>query len=425
VPQKTILVAPEMVDLAESHRMASFARAFHELGHEVVVLGDGRYDYLFDDIPCRRVSIEYDSVWMGDEHFRRLHNIDAYGMNWIAPAELSTFIAAEVDLLRSIRPDVAITGFRPSIRLSTRVMGVPLVWVHAATVSNPYFQRGLATAPHGLFVKRPWMALVPPRLRNWLANVAPLHIPLKIDTWNKVALKWGVGRFESTLSIFQGDYNLLSDAPELFPEFGKLTPDYDFCGPLLLDHPIPMPDSLRAYQRTPGRPVIFFSMGSSGSPELFRSIIAAFADQPYDVFVATTTIIDKAEIAHIPANVIVEAFFPALDVAAMADVAVIHGGQGTVYSALFAGTPFVGVPMFSEQQYNLEVMARQGCGLVLRRDRCTSQVLLGAVRRVLADTSFKQNAQRVQGMLIKYRAQPELFPPRVGAEKVIAFLAHI
>lgn len=423
--QKTILVAPEMVDLAESHRMASFARAFTEMGHEVVVLGDGRYDYLFADIPCRRVFIEYDSLWMNDQNFRQMHNVDEYGMNWIAPTELSTFIAAEVELLKQIRPDVVITGFRPSIRISTRVMGVPLVWVLSAAVSEPYFQSGLGTSPHGLFVKRPWMALAPPPLRNWVANIAPLHFPFKLNAWNKVALKWGIGRFESTLSIFRGDFNLLSDAPELFPELDDLPPSYEFCGPLLMEYPIPMPESVRTYQRKPGRPVIFFSMGSSGSPALFKSIVAAFANQPYDVFVATTTIIERSEFGNIPANVIIEKFFPAVDIAALADVAVIHGGQGTVYSTLFAGTPFVGVPMFSEQQYNLEAMARRGCGLVLRRDQCTPRTLLGAVRQILVNDDFAQSAGYIQEMLLKYRTQPELFPPRVGAEKVIEFLAYI
>ncbi|NTW97894.1 MAG: hypothetical protein HGB28_05015 [Oscillochloris sp.] len=425
MPQKTILVAPEMVDLAESHRMASFARAFHELGHQVVVLGDGRYDYLFADIPCRRVFIEYDSVWMDDEHFRRMHNVDAYGMNWIAPTELSTFITAEVELLRQIRPDVVITGFRPSVRISSRVMGVPLVWVLPAAVSEPYFQSGLGTAPHGLFVKNPLMTLVPSPLRNWFANIAPLHLPFKLDAWNKVALKWGIGRFPSTLSIFRGDFNLLSDAPELFPELDQLPPDYAFCGPLLIEHPIPTPDSLRDYQRKPGRPVIFFSMGSSGSPELFQAIVASFEGQPYDVFVATTTIMEKAAFEHIPENVIVEKLFPPIEVAALADVAVIHGGQGTIYSTLFAGTPFVGVPMFSEQQYNLEAISRRGCGLVIKREQCTPQTLLGAVRRVLANGDFAQSAQYIQELLLKYRSQPELHPPRVGAEQVIEFLAPL
>jgi MGT family glycosyltransferase len=425
VPQKIVLVAPEMVDLAESHRMASFARAFHELGHQVVVLGDGRYDYLFDDIPCRRVFIEYDSVWMNDEHFRRMHNVDEYGMNWIAPAELSTFIAAEVELLKQIRPDVVITGFRPSIRISSRAMGVPLIWVLPAAVSEPYFQSGLGTSPHELFVKRPWMHLIPPPLRNWAANTLPLHLPFKISAWNQVALKWGIGRFPSTLSIFRGDFNLLSDAPELFPELDRLPFDYDFCGPLLIEHPIPTPDSLRTYQRKPDRPVIFISMGSSGSPELFKAIVTSFASQPYDVFVATTTIMEKAEFGQIPENVIIEKFFPPIEVAALADVAVIHGGQGTVYSTLFAGTPFVGVPMFSDQQYHLEAMVRRGCGLVLKRDQCTPQSLLGAVRQILGNSDFAQSASYIQDLLAKYRTQPELHPPRVGAEKVIEFLAPL
>jgi UDP:flavonoid glycosyltransferase YjiC (YdhE family) len=71
-----ILIAPEVVDLAETHRMTSLADAFKKLGHEVIVLGKGRYDYLFADKGFQRVYIDYDEEWMDDEKFRMMHNLD-------------------------------------------------------------------------------------------------------------------------------------------------------------------------------------------------------------------------------------------------------------------------------------------------------------------------------------------------------------
>ncbi|WP_238917312.1 hypothetical protein [Clostridium sp. YIM B02555] len=87
-----ILIAPEVVDLAETHRMTSLADAFKKLGHEVIVLGKGRYDYLFADKGFQRLYIDYDEEWMDDENFRMMHNLDEYGFDFITESELTKFV---------------------------------------------------------------------------------------------------------------------------------------------------------------------------------------------------------------------------------------------------------------------------------------------------------------------------------------------
>lgn len=417
-----VLVAPEAVDLAETHRMTSLAEAFKNLGHEVIVLGKGRYDYLFADRGFQRVYIDYDEEWMDDEKFRRMHNLDEYGFDFITESELKKFVQLEVKLLKELKADVVITGFRPTMSISTKLAGVPLVWVLSAVCSDMYYEKGLATPLMLIAERTPVLKKLPRKLSNFITKKIVLNLPHKISSWNKVMKEMKLGSFSNTLKIIRGDFNLMSDAPELFPEFQDVPSYYGFCGPILMEHNIDMPDSIKKYRKVPGRPMVFFAMGSSGDPEIFKSIIAGFKDQPYDVFAASTNIVSKEDIPDIPSNVVVEKFYPAFEVTSMADVAIIHGGQGTVYTTAMAGTPFVGIPMFGEQQYNLENLSRKGCGIVLSRYNLSSATLNLSINEILNDKHFKENISKVQNKILKYKTNEKFYPPMIGAKQIINFL---
>ncbi len=417
-----ILIAPEVVDLAETHRMTSFAEAFKYLGHEVIVLGKGRYDYLFGDKGFERVYIDYDEEWVNDEKFRMMHNLDEYGFDFITESELKKFVQLEVRLLAGLKPDVVVTGFRPTMSISTKLAGIPLVWVLSAVCSDMYYEKCLATPLMLIAEKIPVLKKLPKKLANFIIKKIVLNFPHKISSWNKVMKEMKLDSFSNTLKIIRGDFNLMSDAPELFPEFQEIPSYYGFCGPILMEHNIDMPDSIKKYIKVSVRPMVFFTMGSSGDPEIFKSIIAGFKDQPYDVFAASTNIISKEEIPYIPSNVVVEKFYPAFEVTSIADVAVIHGGQGTVYTTAMAGTPFVGIPMFSEQQYNLENLARKGCGIVLSRYNLSSETLNQSINEILSDKGFKENISKVQTKILKYKINENFYPPMIGAKQIINFL---
>lgn len=416
-----ILIALEVEDLAETHRMTSFAKAFRKLGHEVIVLGRGRYDYIFADEGFQRVYIDYDEEWMDDEKFRMMHTFDKYGWDFVTESELKKFVQLEVELLTELKPSVVITGFRPTMSISTKLTGIPLVWVLSAVCSDMYYENGLATPLMQPNEKTSELETFPQKHKKLIANKADFW-PYKFSSWNKVMKEMKLDSFSSAINIVRGDFNLMSDAPELFPEFQDIPPYYGFCGPILMEHNIDMPDSIKKYKKVSGRPIIFFAMGSSGDPEIFKSIIAGFKDQPYDVFAALTNIISKEEIPYIPPNVVVEKIYPAFEVTVMADVAVIHGGQGTVYTTAMAGTPFVGIPMFAEQQHNLENLARKGCGIVLSRYNFSSEILNKSINQILNNKEFKDNSSKVQKQIIKYKTDENFYSPMIGAKQVIKFL---
>jgi UDP:flavonoid glycosyltransferase YjiC (YdhE family) len=415
------------MNLEEVVRMTTLAEAFYNLGHEVIMLGDGHYDYIFSNRGFRREHIPYDRKWWSDERCRIIYNADDYGLNFITEGELDRFVKEEVNLLNRIKPRAVITGFRPTMSVSTKVAKVLLVWVFSAVASDMYFEKSLATVPFGIYRKIPLLKLLPKSLRNRIVAYVAYNFPVRLKNWNKVMKRYGLKSFSSPIKVVRGDFNLMSDAPELFPKFNEddLPPYYGFCGPLLMEETaFKMPESVKQFQRKKKRPLILVSMGSSGSPEVLKDIISGFMDRPYDLFVATSTIIEKKDIPYIPKNVIVEKYLPFAQVASMADVAVIHGGTGTVYTTAMCGVPFVGIPMFHEQQFNLENLARHGCGIVLPRPKLRCESVIKAVDKILNDPKFKEKSIEIQSKIIKYKKDKEFYPPKKGAEKILKFLEH-
>ncbi len=425
--RKKILITPEyaMADLAESHRMSSIAKAFLDLGHEVYILGRGKYDYLFKDPRYHIEKIDFDNKWMNYEKFIEIHDLDVCGLNFVTEQELEKFIKEEVKLLNKIKPDVVINGFRPTMSISTKLLKIPYVWVLSATISDLYDENNLRTLPHG-FGKKVKIIRFLIRLfsKKFFMFILKKYIimPKWYGVWNNIMEKNSLTKYDLMMGVFRGDFNIMSDAKELFPEFEDVPDYYGFSGPLLPEIHIKTPDSLKKYKKKKDRPVIFFSMGSSGDPELFKEIIKSFEGKPYDVFAAYTSIIDKKQIDYIPDNVIIEKMFPAIELTKLADVAVIHGGQGTVYTTIFGGAPFVGIPMFSEQQWNLENAARNGCGIVIPRLNLDVADVQNAIQKILNDKEYKNNMMKLKNKIEKYETDKKLYPPMVAAKKIIDFL---
>jgi UDP:flavonoid glycosyltransferase YjiC (YdhE family) len=81
---------------------------------------------------------------------------------------------------------------------------------------------------------------------------------------------------------------------------------------------------------------------------------------------------------------------------------VTHGGSGTVLAALSVGVPLVIVPMQWDHAENAQRVARAGAGLCLAAHRCTPERLRAAVKRVLDEPSFRENAQRLAASFARY-----------------------
>lgn len=143
-------------------------------------------------------------------------------------------------------------------------------------------------------------------------------------------------------------------------------------------------------------PLVYLTFGSVAPtmpyfPGLYREALDALALLPVRVLVTVGRERDPQELGPVAPNVHVARWVPQADVMPHAAAIVGHGGSGTVRSALCSGVPAVVVPLFADQPYNGRRVEQLGAGIAL-----DSVAGLGdAVRRVLADRSYRAAAQRI------------------------------
>lgn len=87
----------------------------------------------------------------------------------------------------------------------------------------------------------------------------------------------------------------------------------------------------------------------------------------------------------------------------LVDLAVIHGGQGSVQTAIASGGPVVGFPLHGEQYLNLKLVERHAAGRCLMSQKAARKARFRVViEQILADPSFKANMQRLQALQARH-----------------------
>lgn len=398
--EKKVLVAAAAYNWAECHRMAGIGKEFLKLGYSVYSLGIGKYDYLLKE-GMEHLSIEYDSVWYAPDRINKLMNMDEYGNDYCQQEELENMLMYERVLLEEIKPDLIVTGYRTTLSLSCKMVNIPLVWILSAVVSPLYYQYGLATMPERVpiqYVNR----ISDKKLQSAYYCKVALKNNGTSKVWNKVAKKYTIPELKSDLEIYTGDLSLMSDIPELFPDFKNVPAKYQFCGPLFNYEEISMPSCIDRYQEKGGRKRIFVTLGSSGELEILLQILESLIKIDADIFVATTSIMDSSMQRKFPGNFYFGEKYPHKEIAEWVDLSIIHGGQGTVYTTLLAGKPFIGIPMFSEQQYNIENAVRHGSGEYISVKSLFEGTLEDTINKIFSDSAYNDNAITLREVIMPY-----------------------
>jgi UDP:flavonoid glycosyltransferase YjiC (YdhE family) len=128
------------------------------------------------------------------------------------------------------------------------------------------------------------------------------------------------------------------------------------------------------------RPLVYLTLGTVVSTdEVLRPVAEGLGALDVDVLLALGSA-PGTTLGPLPPNVHVEAFVDQPAVLRHADLAVHHGGSGTLLGALTHGTPQVLIPKGADQFWNADLMARAGLAAVLE----PSHVTLDAVGRAAA-----------------------------------------
>lgn len=188
-----------------------------------------------------------------------------------------------------------------------------------------------------------------------------------------------------------------------------------FTGPLLAEPPENLPGQEELKTRHTGNkelPLAYVTIGG-GTPligEDFLTLVLDAFRQLADVkgVISTGLAIDPDRLAgcNPPDNVFIRGFVPGTELIKASDVTVFHGGSSTLMTCIACGKPAVVVPSMAEQEDNGAVLAQNGAGIVLDKNALTATVLAEAVKKILHDHTFRDNAQRLKALGERYGGAP-------------------
>lgn len=388
MPKKLLLFAPCAFNLAETSRMVEIAK------------GIARHAQASQAFNIHFISDGGDFEWLIEKHGFALTRLEPRltkeKIDFIAKvdrgekfapaftgAELIQRVNSEIACLNELKPTAVVTGSYVTIPVTCRVLNIPLVWVVQSTWLPEFFCHGAGKTDHlkpaPLKTVIDWFVL---RFINFWIKYGFLN-PI-----NGAAKHFGVPGYDSIFEFWRGDISLVAEPPEFSGV--QLPPNHTFIGPLIPQDEFPLPLEISAIPRD--KPLIYFAMGSSGTPEIVANILESFAGKPYRVIAPVKFQLELVSGVHIPANVLVTDWVPAIEVNKMADLAVIHGGIGTVMGAALAGKPVVGVGMQMEQVANLACLERLGFAIRVGKSRDPSAKVQSAIQKLMHDETARAKA---------------------------------
>lgn len=147
------------------------------------------------------------------------------------------------------------------------------------------------------------------------------------------------------------------------------------------------------------QPLIYISLGTWANEwlDFYRTCIAAFRGQQWQVVLSVGTKIDKIQLGELPDNIVAEAYVPQLDVLQYTDVLITHGGINTVMEALYYGVPMVVIPPLDNRIFNVTAkrVAELGLGVMVERQTLSVSALRQAVMLVANNFEYKFRTKQV------------------------------
>jgi glucuronosyltransferase len=106
------------------------------------------------------------------------------------------------------------------------------------------------------------------------------------------------------------------------------------------------------------------------------------------------------EMSDLPVNVKLSSWLPQQRILSHPNLKlfITHGGLLSTQEAIQYGVPLIGIPISFDQDMNMHSAESSGIGLKVEIIGLTEPTLESAITRVLNETSFKDNAQRLSSI---------------------------
>ncbi|MEH2292244.1 glycosyltransferase [Nostoc sp.] len=240
------------------------------------------------------------------------------------------------------------------------------------------------------------------RLRNQMGYTLVNSVvkPLE-DLINEYRREWKLPLY-SNLKDSYSPLAQISNAPAEF-EFPReeLAPWFHFTGSFHTSAnrvPVSFP-----YEKLTGKPLIYASMGTLQNRLIwvFQTIASACEDLDVQLVISLGGSAKPESLPDLAGNPLVVEYAPQLQVLEKATLMITHAGMNTTMECVKKGVPMVAIPVANDQPGVAARIAWTGAGELITLKKLNVPRLRNAVRQVLTEESYKQNALRLQAATLR------------------------
>ncbi len=393
---------PCFCSIGETLPILKIARIFLKKGGKAIFFSHGgKFEHLTKDFGCEVIKLgkiswakvikelkskgKYDKVPFEELLF------SAYKRDLV-----ESFVKEEIEAFKKAGVDLVISSFNPTASISVRALKIPLIVVISGTSTPLYYRQASISFPENY--ENSITRLLPNFIKNSIARWILINNKLLVRDFNKIARKYGVKPFNNINDILNGDHNFICDDKNfLGVEPTNEFPKKNFIGPisggLLEKQKDTLDEDIKSHINRSGKSILLL-MGNTNDKELYLNILEALSQTSHNIIAVYTTI-EEDRLPDVKENVLLKKFIKSPNlVNSMVDLAIIHGGRGTVYTAAYSGKPIIGIPMFSEHQYNIDNIVNKGAGLRISKKFFKKYDLLNAINTIFSDyETYLKNAQ--------------------------------
>ncbi|MGI2902450.1 glycosyltransferase [Tolypothrix sp. VBCCA 56010] len=152
------------------------------------------------------------------------------------------------------------------------------------------------------------------------------------------------------------------------------------------------------YEKLTGQPLIYASLGTVQNrlQYVFRDIAQACEGLDVQLVMSLGGSLEPEALPKLPGEPLVVKYAPQLELLKKTTLVITHAGMNTTLECLTNGVPMVAIPIANDQPGIAARIAWAGAGEVVPVNKLSVSKLREAIKRVLTQESYKQNALRLQ-----------------------------
>ncbi len=272
-------------------------------------------------------------------------------------------------------------------------LGLPFVTICNALMLNP--EPTVPPALLGWNYDPSWFGQLRNQIGNNLLQLAGTPIQLLV---NKYRQQWRLKRLiaDNQLDLWSKKA-IISQQPISFEFPRQNLPNYfHFTGPLASNvsrAEIPFP-----WDKLTDKPLIYASLGTLQNKLIWIFIQIAYACLGINaqLVISLGGATEPEEIGYVPGSPIIVKAAPQLELLKRASLCITHAGMNTALESLSNGVPMVAIPITNDQPAVAARISWTKTGKVIDLNKCTVDSLAAAIKEVLAQPKYRQNALKIK-----------------------------